>query len=144
MKRKINNKLTEQRGFALIATVAILALVVMVSLAMVSLATSVARTESNSSAIDEARANARLALSEAIAELQRTTGPDSRITAPADIFEENPYITANNAHVRQLTGAWRSWEGLNHISVGTDNDSPLNPANNGLEQDDPRTIGLPV
>jgi len=97
--KKYINKSINQGGFALVATIAILALVVMVALAMVSLATSTTTTETHTRALDEARANARLALAEAISTLQRTTGPDTRVTAsakilvsgdPEDIESQNP------------------------------------------------------
>jgi len=48
-----------------------------------------------------ARANARLALNEAIGQLQRTAGPDQRVTATAEILGEN----VPQPH---WTGVWRS------------------------------------
>ncbi|MFD2276871.1 hypothetical protein ACFSQZ_10350 [Rubritalea spongiae] len=50
-----------------------------------------------------------MALNLAIAELQKATGVDTRITATADVVvESNP---------RQLLGVWRSWEGIDHDPV---------------------------
>ena len=106
--KTIRNTSLNQKGFALIATVAILALVVMVSLAMVSLATSVSKSSSNADAFQEARANARLALAQAIAHLQRTAGKDTRITLPASSLIDPP------ATPGPLTAVFKSWEGENH------------------------------
>lgn len=122
MKKILNNSFNK-KGFALIATVAILALVVMISLAMVSLSATVSRSSSNADALEEAKANARLALTMAIAELQRTSGPDTRITASAKILVDDTGQPANpdrtsftDANVGHFTGVWRSWEGIDHES----------------------------
>ena len=50
-----------------------------------------------------ARANAQAALKLALAELQKCVGPDQRVTARADLLDEN---IANP----RLTGVWESWE----------------------------------
>jgi hypothetical protein len=54
-------------------------------------------------AIAAARSNAQTALALALGELQKSAGPDQRITARADILD------ANIAQAR-LTGVWDSWE----------------------------------
>lgn len=74
---------------------------------------SVSLRESAASGSSTAEDNARLALYEAINELQKTTGPDTRITAPADAVAGGS-LTAP----RQLTGVWRSWEGSDHDQDG--------------------------
>ena len=51
----------------------------------------------------DARANAKAAMMLAIEELQQSAGPDQRVTARADILDEN---TVNP----KLTGVWDSWE----------------------------------
>jgi hypothetical protein len=97
------------RGFALIATISIMALLVMVGLGMLSLSKVELRSSQNSKAMAEAQANARMALMIAIGELQRHTGSDTRITAPADIVESG---------APPLTGVWKSWQGTDHDSTG--------------------------
>ncbi|MEM9080246.1 MAG: hypothetical protein AAGC74_06080 [Verrucomicrobiota bacterium] len=68
---------------------------------LLSLSSVTVRSASQDAAINEARANARLALQLAIGELQKHAGPDQRITARADILGGN---TANP----YLTGVWNS------------------------------------
>ena len=105
---------TNVRGFALVVTIAILSLVVMIALAMVSLSQVTTRSSVHSGALEEARANARVALAMAVNRLQQLSGLDTRITAPANIFiEDSP----------PLTGVWKSWEGTNHDSSGR----PISP-----------------
>ena len=87
------------KGFALVATISILSLVVMIALAMMSLATTSNTISISDKHIEEARANARLALSEAIQKLQQHAGSDKRITASSDIASMKQ---------RHLTGVWLS------------------------------------
>lgn len=92
-------------GFALIATLMLMLLLGLLALGMLSLSSISLRSTSGNSAQQEARNNARMALMLAIGELQRYTGSDTRITAPADIVE---------AGAPPLTGVWKSWEGTDH------------------------------
>ena len=112
MKNKSSLKKLATRnynGFALISSLMIMMLLMLVALAMLSLSnTSTSSTNLNKGAA-EARANARMALMLAIGELQMHSGPDTRITAPANIIESG---------APPLTGVWRSWEGSNHDSDG--------------------------
>ncbi len=106
MKLKIKSP---QRGFALIATLSLMILLAILAVGMLSLSAVSLRSSSQGAAQAEAHANARVALMLAISELQRSTGPDTRITAPANIVDEN---------YPQLLGVWRSWEGTNHEANG--------------------------
>jgi len=95
------------RGFALIATISVMVLLVMIALAMLSLSTIELRQSGNMHYRQEAQANARMALMMAIGELQKSAGPDQRITAEAAILEEptdNPAKIIN----RHWVGVWRS------------------------------------
>jgi len=49
-----------------------------------------------------ARANARLAMMMALGELQKSAGPDQRVTAPANLVK----LT----HPEGLAGVWKSWK----------------------------------
>ncbi|MEP2774964.1 MAG: hypothetical protein ABJQ29_10015 [Luteolibacter sp.] len=79
-----------QRGFALIATLTLMVLLVVVALGILSLSTIQLRAVGHNQAQAEARANAKLGLQLAIGRLQRTLGPDARATAKASILDTDP------------------------------------------------------
>lgn len=99
----------QKLGFALIATILMMVLLGILTIGTLSLSTIAVRSTNHDAALGEARANARMALMIAIGQLQEHTGPDTRITAPADIIEDN---------APRVTGVWKSWEGTNHDSTG--------------------------
>lgn len=94
-------------GFALVSTVAVMALVVMIALAMVGMATVTSRSAGHTHFIEQARANARMALSMALAQLQATTGVDQSVTAPASIFDSSPEtVVIDGVQHPHIIGAW--------------------------------------
>ncbi|NWK54544.1 hypothetical protein HW115_02905 [Verrucomicrobiaceae bacterium N1E253] len=102
MKRKPHIKASStDRGFALIATISVMVLLMMIVLAIITLSTIEVRSANNDNAMEEARVNARLALMLAIGELQKHTGQDQRSTARADIFDPD---MANGSWI----GVWHS------------------------------------
>jgi hypothetical protein len=107
MKLKIKSP---QRGFALVATILLMVLLAIITVGTLSLSVITLRNSGHDSAQNIARANARMALMIAIGELQRHTGSDTRITAPANIVDET---------YPQVLGVWRSWEGTNHQPFGS-------------------------
>ncbi len=92
----------DQRGFALFVTLVLLAFLVLLLTSLAALtgietqAVDVARQQA------QARQSALLALDLALGELQRTAGPDQRVTATAEAFSENN---------RHYTGVWDSAAG---------------------------------
>ncbi len=109
---------TARGGFALVVTISMMVLLVVVAVGLLSLSSVALRSASLGSAEAEAQANARMALMLALAELQQQAGPDMRVTAPADILDEdNP----------PLTGVWRSWEGSDHEQSGSLVGRPIQP-----------------
>jgi type II secretory pathway pseudopilin PulG len=98
-----------RRGFALIATLTLMILLAILAIGMLSLSAVSLRSSNQSDGLTQARANARMALMIAIGELQRYTGPDTRVTAPANLVDKN---------YPDVLGVWRSWEGTNHESNG--------------------------
>jgi hypothetical protein len=76
-------------------------LLTIIVVGLLSLSSISLRASAQGTAMATARSNARLALMLALGELQRSAGPDQRVTARADIVEEN---IANP----QLTGVWES------------------------------------
>jgi hypothetical protein len=95
------------RGFALIATISIMALLVMIALAMLSLSTIELRASQNGRAVAEAQANARMALMLALGELQKQMGPDQRISAKGAIVSQTDVLHPH------WTGVWNSWKAGN-------------------------------
>ena len=73
-------------GFALIATVSLMVLLVMIATAMLSLSTIELRSSHRTDAMIEAKANARMALVIALGDLQKYAGPDQRVTANGAIL----------------------------------------------------------
>ncbi|MFM7183127.1 MAG: hypothetical protein ACKO2G_16915 [Verrucomicrobiales bacterium] len=105
-------------GFALVATLSIIALLVILVMGLLGLSQTSSRRSQQDKARARAQANARLSMALAIGALQKHAGSDTRITAPADILSpDNP----------PLVGVWRSWEGSNHQSSGILTGRPTKP-----------------
>ncbi len=85
------SKLTQNQrsGFALVSAVSVLALLLLIGLAILSLSTSTSRESKVERHTEIARANARMALAIAIAQLQEALGPDQRVSATADILNND-------------------------------------------------------
>ena len=98
-----------ERGFALIVTLSLMILLTVIAVGLLTLSTISLRASSSSSAMTEARSNARLAVLLALGQLQLNTGQDTRITASANILDSNK---------PSVTGVWRSWEGTDHNASG--------------------------
>lgn len=104
------------RGFALIVTLSLMVLITLLSVGLLGLSAISLRSGSRDDASARARANARMALAFALGNLQRQAGPDTRVTARADILDEgNPPVL----------GVWKSWEGVDHDNQGR----PISPGN---------------
>lgn len=114
MKIKTTSKTQgPQSGFALIATMSVMVLLVMIALAMLSLSTIELRSAQQGQAMQEAQANARMALMIALGELQKHAGPDSRVTAEAAILKPDPH--ASSVKHPHVLGVWQSMgESLSH------------------------------
>ena len=90
------------KGFTLVLSVLLLLVLVTLALGLFNLAAIELRTSGRGNQVALARANARLAMIQAIGQLQRTLGPDQRISAAAEILR--------NKDVKQphWTGVWPS------------------------------------
>lgn len=109
-----------QKGFALVVTLSLMILLTVIAVGLLTMSGISLRASTGSLDQARARANARMALSLAMAELQKQTGPDTRVTARADILDEN--------HPPVL-GVWKSWEGTNHSTSGVAAGRPISPGN---------------
>ena len=105
-----------ERGFALVVTLSLMILLTMLAVGLLSLSSISLRASATSNDDAIARANARLALMLALGDLQKFAGLDTRVTARADILDED------NAPV---LGVWKSWEGTDHDRNGR----PISPGN---------------
>jgi hypothetical protein len=91
------------RGFALVISLSLMVLLTVLAVGLLGLSTISLRSSSRGEAMATARANARLGLMLALGQLQKHAGPDQRVTARADVLDENP---ANP----RLAGVWKSWQ----------------------------------
>ncbi|WP_367872943.1 hypothetical protein [Luteolibacter sp. Populi] len=88
-------------GFALVISLSLMVLLTILSVGLLTLSTVSLRASTQEDAMRVARSNARMALMMAIGQLQKSAGPDQRITAPAAIADESTPIG--------FTGAWKAW-----------------------------------
>lgn len=102
-------KITTNRGFALVATLILMILLVIISVGLLGLSTVTLRSSNHDSAKLQAQANARMALMIAIGELQKYAGPDRAITATSEILA-TPSTTVEKPNT---TGVWESWWDFN-------------------------------
>lgn len=120
-------------GFALVVTISLMTLVALIALGLMTLNSVVLRRSTTEVHHAEARANARLALILAIGELQKSAGPDRRVTALADLWSEEPGRAPQTGRNR-WTGVWN-----------TDGYSPEDPNQKSFERwlvsGDPTTLG---
>lgn len=89
------------QGFALVAALMMMLLIALIAFGMAGLASIELRRTGMAEDQALARANARLALMQAIGQLQRTLGPDQRVSATAEILpgsQQQPH----------WTGVWKS------------------------------------
>lgn len=92
---------SRKRGFALIVTISLMILLTVIAVGLLTLSSISLRNARQADAMSVARANARLALMLALGDLQKSAGPDQRVTARADV---DPLNAANP----RLTGVWNS------------------------------------
>ncbi|MFK7909809.1 MAG: hypothetical protein AB8F34_04320 [Akkermansiaceae bacterium] len=100
---------------------------------MLSLSTTTIRADRQSSAHAEAQANARLALMLAIGELQKSMGPDQRISANGEILSD-PTNSSSTVKNPNWTGVWHSWR-ADSDPAGNDEQSQhstINDADTGI------------
>lgn len=100
----------QRKGFALIASLTIMVLLVMITVGMLVLSTSETKSSEQSKYKLEAQANARVALMIALSEAQEALGPDRRISSYATILDENEETQEiDGVDNARLLGVWDSW-----------------------------------
>ncbi len=111
-----------RKGFALIATLSLMVLLIMLLVAMLSLTSVSLRESGQNEPVIEARANARMALKLAIGELQKIAGPDQRISMTANQrTDPNGDGSSSSSALGNIhwTGVYESW-----LSTSTNRPSP--------------------
>ena len=88
-------------GFALVITLSLMILLALLAVGLLSLSAVSLRSAGQGEALATARGNARLALLLALGELQKSAGPDQRVTAAANLV--SPSASPG------ITGVWESW-----------------------------------
>ncbi|MCH7228505.1 hypothetical protein [Haloferula sp. A504] len=92
-----------RQGFALVVTISLMVLLSLLAVGMLSLSAVSLRSSQAGDAAAIARANARMALTMAIGQLQREMGPDSRISAPHGVGGDSP---GGEPHWTAVYDAW--------------------------------------
>ncbi len=103
MNFNFNVAKSASRGFALVVTLALMILLTGIAVGLLTLSSTSLRASTQGQAMALAQANARLALMLAIGELQKSAGPDQRITAAADILPAAKPAALGRA---QWAGVW--------------------------------------
>ncbi|BCX47971.1 hypothetical protein HAHE_18790 [Haloferula helveola] len=116
-----------ERGFALIVTVSLLVVVGLLLVGILGLSTVATRSSSQTLAEAEARANARMSLIIALGQLQKTMGPDARVSARGETLAQDPRLGVEVAS--NSPKAW--WVGVTGSDPGggLDGDSAPGPGN---------------
>lgn len=106
-----------ERGFALVVTLSLMILLTILAVGLLTLSSVSLRSTSQGAAMATARANARLALMLALGELQKQAGPDQRVTARADILDNNNATAqADGVNQPDWSGVWKT--GAAGLDVG--------------------------
>jgi hypothetical protein len=106
----------------LVIALSLMILLTVLAVGLLTLSTISLRSSAQGEAMQMARSNARMALSLAIGQLQKSVGPDQRVTAPGNLFTPE-------AHPG-LTGAWES------VKLSPDGNAGLDQTKRSARQDD--------
>jgi hypothetical protein len=98
------------QGFALVITLSLMVLLTIVAVGLLSLSAISLRGSSQQDAQAVARANARLALTIALGELQKEMGPDMRVSAESALFDGNQQSeTIEGVEQSQWLASYDAW-----------------------------------
>lgn len=105
----------DPRGFALVVTLSLMILLTVIAVGLLSLSSISLRSSSQGQAMQTAQANARLALMLALGDLQKSLGPDARMTARAETLAKDTRLGATVP--ANTPKAW--WLGASHTDGTT-------------------------
>lgn len=122
-----SSSLHRRQGFALVASISVMVLLMLVALGLITLSTAESRNTSRERSLAIAQSNARMALNIALSTLQEEMGPDRRVTTEAAIFDTDKNTSqiegVNQPHWLASYNAWGSWLNANYTIPGES--SPL-------------------
>lgn len=122
----------DPRGFALIVTLSLMILLTVIAVGLLSLSSISLRSSAQGQAMQTARANARMAMMLALGDLQKSLGPDMRVSARAETLAKDPRIAATVPP--NTPKAW--WLGVSHSDgktpLGKDSTQPVTWLISGL------------
>lgn len=95
------------KGFSLLVSLLLMVLLTVIAIGLMGLAAIELRSSTRSTAMQEARANARMALVLALGSLQKHAGPDQRVTGPAGILA-GPDDSNSPDERAHWTSVWKS------------------------------------
>jgi hypothetical protein len=99
---KTHVEISRSHGFALVVTLSLMILLTVIAVGLLTLSGISLRSASQGEAMATARSNARLSMMLALGELQKSAGPDQRVTAAANLV--------NSVASPGITGVWESWK----------------------------------
>ncbi len=107
-----------RRGFSLVLSMVVMAMMVMVVVVLAAFLKVESSLAATKQAETQARLNALGAVRLAGAALQERLGPDTRVSAPASLYDD-PAVSAvampgADPFEYPVLGVWRSWEGNDH------------------------------
>jgi hypothetical protein len=92
----------QKRAFTLVITVILMAMLTLIAIGLLTLSSVSIRAAGQGDSMATARNNARLAMLLALGELQKSAGPDQRVTAAANLVDSSASPG--------ITGVWESWK----------------------------------
>ncbi len=107
----------DPRGFALVVTLSLMILLTVIAVGLLTLSSITLRSSAQGGAMQTARANARMAMMLALGDLQKSLGPDARVSARAETLAKDPRVAVNVPP--NTPKAW--WLGASH----SDGKTPL-------------------
>ncbi|MCO8187877.1 hypothetical protein NKE62_13240, partial [Akkermansia sp. Marseille-P9185] len=94
------------KGFALIATITLMMLLALLSVGLLTIASSQVRISEKQLFAAEAKSLARFSLEVALGQLQCELGPDQRVSANSGILSSG----ASEGNAPYILGVWNSWD----------------------------------
>ena len=117
MDKKPSPPPAKRQGFSLVLALVMAAALVVVIIVLAAFLKVESRLAINSVLLTRARLNTVASLRLAQGNMQQMLGPDTRITAPASVYDD-PTVASDTVFDFPVLGVWRSWEGLDHDITG--------------------------